>query len=331
MNKLLIVIIFILSFSVFAQDYQVTKIFKNPEAPKGKTYLAVIENKDWHGEAGDRIIIFGKENGKKKYRAFGLGGMDFYEYEGASNSGMDDYYKFEYESKGPGKTLLVTLTAKKGEGKKSTIEYLPYESTGSKSFANEIWKDVQADKKKLRSLDKIQTLSQFKRRLELVTWDYGYIPGDYGYSSDDDDFPIATADLQYEFHISETYKNKMLAKTYIQKNGKDEITKKYREAKYWVKNSDEALEKVEAELEYMYQNDDWDRWDNAEPVFSSYNKVGENLKNDALKDAAKKFLKYEIKNASGFECEDSYYLWETVTWVLVDGSTYTYSPYHECD
>ncbi len=60
-------------------------------------------------------------------------------------------------------------------------------------------------------------------------------------------------------------------------------------------------------------------------------KIVLNFQGKVLRKAANKFVRYEVLNTTGFECEGGVYDWSDVTWILIDGSTYTYSVGTECD
>jgi len=311
------------SFTASADDYKLHAVYKRADAPAGKKYIAVVKEAGY--DQGDWLVVFGNKNGKPYKRAFNFGGSSFYSYDGASNAGTDNFYKMVYKT--PNKeTMELTLTPRReGLGKVYKGTYKLYESEPSKRFAHMIIKEVKAELSRVRELSTINTLKDFKARMNLIEWDFGFS----GYTDDFDyEFPFPTYDLQIEFYFQETLSDKTLAKATIQKDGTDAISKKFRESKKWYSDKDEAAWAVEEIIEQGLQNDDWD-WEVGE--HSAYSTKVTNLKDDVLRKAAKKFVKYEITNSSGFECEDGIYIWESTTWILIDGSTYSYSPGTECD
>ncbi len=312
------------SFNLFAaDDYKLHAVYKSSDAPKSKTYIAVVKESGY--DKSDWLVVFGNKNGKAYKRAFNFGGSSFYSYDGASNSGTDDFYKMVYKT--PNKeTMELTLTPRReGFGKVYQGTYKLYESDASKRFALAMVKEVRDELNRLRSLEEITSLKDFKARLDLVQWDFGFSTNsdDYDY-----EFPFPTYDLQIEFYFQETLSDKALANAEIKADGSDIISKKFKESKTWYKDSDEASYAVETIIEEGLQNDDWD-YEVGE--HSAYRKEAKNITDEVLKKAAKKYVRYEITNTSGFECEDGIYIWESTTWVLVDGSTYSYSPGTECD
>ena len=325
MKTLLLTIFFVLaSFNLFAsEDYKLHAVYKKADAPEGKTYIAVV--KESVSDKSDWLIVFGNKNGKPYKRAFNFGGSSFYSYDGASNSGLDDFYKMVYKT--PNKeTMELTLTPRReGLGKVYQATYKLYESAASKRFAQAMIKEVREELRRVRTLEEITTLADFKARLNLVEWDFGFS----GYTDDyESTFPFPTYDLQIEFYFQETLSDKAFATTLIKEDGSDVISKKFKESKTWYADSDEASYAVETIIEEGLQNDDWD-WEVGE--HSAFRREAKNLADEVLKKAAKNFVLYEITNTSGFECEDGIYIWESTTWVLIDGSTYTYSPGTECD
>jgi hypothetical protein len=114
----------------------------------------------------------------------------------------------------------------------------------------------------------------------------------------------------------------------VRKDGSDELSKKFREGKEWETDTGSALMEVEEDIEAGLSSDDWYY---EVGTYSAYTKKISKFEDKVLAKAAKKFVRYEITNANGFECEGGIYTWKSITWILNDGSTYTYSPGTECD
>lgn len=324
MKSFIGILVMMLSLNLWASNYKIKSIWKNSDAPAGKTYIASVTNTDYDSDAGDWIVVFGTKNGKAVKRAFSLGGMSFYTYDGASNTGKDDFYKMVYHVKGESiKTLSLSLTPIRNFGKSYQIDYQQYESVGSKRFAKKMVEQVLAEKDELRDLSELKTISQFKRRIELVNWDFGF-----GGFYDNNTFPFPTYDLQIEWYFNSTPSSKKLSQTTIRQDGKDILSQKFKEGETWEQDADDALAAVEEDIEAGLNTDDWDY---EVGTYSAFTKKATKFEDAVLAKAAKKFVQYEITNATGFECEDGIYTWESITWILVDGSTYTYSPGTECD
>lgn len=243
MKVIIFTLMALMSLSLSAQEteFKILSIWKNENAPAGKTYLAAVRNEIPYSDAGDWVVIFGNQNNKVKKRAFNLGGFNFYTYDGASNAGTDDFYKMTYKVEG--EKLKVNLKPRRF-GKEQNVTYSQYESTGSKRFANIVIKQVLTEQERVRNATVISTLKDFKKRMNLVQWDFGF-----GAYSDTYEFPFPTYDLQIEFYYQETLSSKKLAKAVFNKEGTDEISKKFREGKKWMKDADEASWAVEEEIE----------------------------------------------------------------------------------
>jgi len=318
MKTILLIICFLaLNLSVSAGEEKL-QIFKNQETEESMRYLVGVNETD--SDSGGWVVIFGRVNGKLVKRSFHLNGMSFYTYEGHEGHGQDEQWNFTLISKDED-NIQLKLTSRL-DRKSKTLKYKRYNSGPALNFAKNVISQVRREHQELRELDRARNISEFKQLLELAVWDHGFLP------SEDKDFPFPTYQLQIEFNLTNTLSDDLMAKTSIVRNGKDPISKMFRQGSKWHKNSALASTMVEDELQDMLngvsEEDD-------PQTQSAFSKVANNLKSTALKNSAKDFVRYEITNASGFVCEDFTVVWESTTWVLTDGSTYTYAPTSECD
>jgi hypothetical protein len=127
--------------------------------------------------------------------------------------------------------------------------------------------------------------------------------------------------------------NKGLAKARINARGTDIITKTFRKGEKWSQSVDAVEEEISTILEHN-RNVRWDSPDHKEvQTYSLYRKgsSAQGFTKQWIKDAAKKFVKYEIQTMSGYDCEGGDYYESDFTWILKDGTTFGYHPTTECD
>jgi hypothetical protein len=321
--KTFLISIVFFNISVSAQsEYSLKSVWKDTSAPEGKTYLAVASMKKNRWSTQDIVLIFGKKAGKLKVRGFSLSGWSFRTREGQKNSSTDDFYKLQTEIVN-GK-ISATMSPKGNWGKTYKMNYTQRDSASSKRFANYALTTLMTQKEQIRSAKELTTLKQFKQRLDLIEWDFDYD------TELDEDFPFPVFELQIEWDYSVKPKNKSLAKAKVSMSGSDAISQMFlEEGQQWAGENVDVLDLAYEEVERIYYNDS-DEYE--EPAyFNSFSTKTTGFTEKVINKAAQKFVKYELRSATGWECEDGIYTWEDITWVLTDGSIYSYSPGTECD
>lgn len=325
MKVLTILFLLGLSSHVFASTYKVASLWKSNNAPSEMQYLATVENTDFYAESGEWLFIFGtNEEGNWIAKPYHLGGMDFYTYENASGNGTDDLYTMQYKVRHD--QLYVSLDPRSTSTEAIKTIYTQYESSDVTTMATQLMNDIAKNHDHLRALPELTTLEQFKKRLKLVVWDYGFsvFPSEY---ENDENFPFLVYDFQIEFFLIDHIADTEFSEAIIEQDGKDVLSQTLRQGKTWHASSNDAVRAVIEEIE----NTNIDPWNYSYIYHSSFSEQVFKMKDSVLKNAAKKFVRYEIVNASAFICEGEISPWEEVTWVLIDGSTYTYTPGTECD
>ncbi len=302
-----IIIPFLAMFQV-AQAYEIKSVWKEESGKAGKQYLVVLKADEYN--AGDSVVIFGKNKTKLSVRSFDLGGMTVYGYEGFDIAGADDFYNLTLTVVEKDQLMTVQLQGSNPKYKHSLV-YRKHDSPKSLEFANEAVTVAYKEFARVDAMIDPKDLNEFKKQLALLKRKLGYGATDNW----DTKVPFPVYDLQIEIYWKQSPANKSFAKEAIRADGTDAISKALRLGNQWL---DEAAvprpEDMDPELAYSY-----------------YREKAKLFEKTNLKKGAEKFIRYEIANAYTFPCEDFFIGYTDWTWVLQDGSTFSYNPSLECD
>lgn len=302
------------SFSASASDYyfKIKTTWKDKNAPAGKTYFAVMEDKEFN--TGTWILIFGNKNGKVKVRRFPI--YSFYTYEGSTEITKDDFYTLKTKIIKSREVMAAELIPSRGT-KNHKMTYKVHNSAASINFAKVAANIALKQIEVITNRKNPKNLREFKEILHLGAASMN----DYDWDSE---VMFPTAYLQIEAYFNDTKPNKTLKTAFIRKDGKDPISKKFRTSKKWY-TADSAIDAIaENYANDVYQEDPYSYYNTKSTGFEGFESIG-------LINGAKKFVRYEIVDIMGLECEDSEYDEKSFTWILTDGSTFTYGQGTECD
>ncbi|MBL6989490.1 MAG: hypothetical protein ISR65_06915 [Bacteriovoracaceae bacterium] len=316
----LLISLLLFNLSVFAQqNFTIESVWKSTTEDSGKRYLAVVRQ-DRGGSDFEFVIIFGNKNGKLKKRVFGLQGMSFYAMPGITLKSSDARGKFELVGIQRDESVEVKL------GATFKTQYKRYKSTRSLSFAKVVTQMALIDKESTLANQNPQTMREFKRILQTLVTYSAFFDHSLEDGTPHENFYYPVYDLQIEFGLTLSNRNRAMAQAEISEDGMDLITKKYRQSSVWYESATVVKDLIDELLARDYYQE--------VPVYSIYRpgKKVEGFTAQWLKDAAAKFVKYEIQNMSGYDCEGGWTIYHSdFTWILADGSTFSYSPLTECD
>jgi len=177
----------------------------------------------------------------------------------------------------------------------------------SEESADAVETAVAGFERKWEAIDAIttpRTLSEFKAMLRLVRRRVGTSGGEAA-----EQLPLHVPDLTIELSWDETPSDAELKTASI-----SAIAKRLK------------IKKWDKEEDVLHGEDNADG-----KVYRFYRENSEAFTQKPFSRGAAKFVRYEIVEASTFACEDFYVEHESYVWVLVDGSTFRYSPGLECD
>ena len=300
-------------------DVLVRKVFVTKDDSGNKKYLAWMDDDRFHPD--DWVILFGYKNGKLKARSFDAGFFLFD--KGDSITVKDAFYKMDLKVVSEKLDLKVKLESLQNPEDSRYKKTLKYKLTDSKKLselakkvAMTIWENFadQLEYTEVKDLDHLKKLLKLYERIGSNT------------SNGVDSIPFPVNSLQIESYFASTPANPKIAaiKKIDTRKGSDLISKTFRDSKKWT------------HPDYIPSGEDWEDTadESGEYAFFSYFNTGRNMEgfeDPLLIKAAKKYVKFEVVNVTGFECEDSYEEDKSFTWIFADGSSFSYSPGLECD
>jgi len=297
-------------------DVDVHFIYENLEPTPGKQFLAVLGQDIFTAESS--ILVFGKKSGKLKVRSFPIN-YYFSTSVGSKESGRDDFYTLRTTVL-LGDKLHVSMKGDTG-GYEYDMTYRRL-SVGDKNDLGQKAADIfyagydrlikNGDPKNLKEL--LSILSLHLRSHE--------------YSPNEDEVALKWS-FQIDYDQIESYYDRrkpssVLAKANIRIDAKDPISKAFNSLGKW------TAEKDLPEPDSVPYDEEVDEY----PIFFTYYKSigqGQGLEPGVIKNGFKKFSRYTIIERQVWECEDTYSWESSFTWLLSDGSSFTYSQGMECD
>jgi hypothetical protein len=313
LQRLAIALAATLSFAGAAEAAGIQSLWKAAEGTPGKQFLAVVQGGDLYN-AEDYLLVFGEKDGRVTSRDF-VTNIGFSDYDGADGRARDDFYTLTWKVVKKSERMKVTLDGATA-GYHYDLDYRISTDAAARKQAEAIIADLTKRWAKLSSGEP-KTVVEFRDLLKLLARSWGYSGAEDSLYAGDA-FPLPVYDLQIEASFWGTPPNAEFAKAKIKADGSDVISRKFRDGKTWL-TTEEMIPDAE------------DRED--DEVFSVWTVAGDENAYflEPFESAVAKFARYQIVNESFFECEDSYYTWRSVTLVLKDGSTFSYSPGTECD
>lgn len=320
----------LLALICFSSQAKIKNILKDTSPGKdGKTYLAFVEDEKFG--TGEWLLLFGNKGKRLSLRSFNISHDYFWMGNvGSDLTAKDSFYQLKFEVVKKDLEGELKLKGAKPGYDYQSIYRLHNDSTSARNFAKHAYSTF------LRGLKKdlfgpLNSLTAFKTRLKTKALQFEAGIYDQGIYDTDTYFGFPVFGLQIEAYFSETPKNSVFKNALIRDNGTDALSKKFRESKTWMNNVD-RYSFLEESLQAIMDADEWDDEAYENLVASSFiSGAAPSLADKELQAAAKKFVRYEISNMRMFECEDGFYEWEDITWVLSDGSTFSYEAGLECD
>lgn len=297
------VVSILVGFNLWAGEPTVYRVYLEKKSTPGKQYLAVID--DGVSDAFS-MIIFGEKKKIKRLRHFDLKEGRFAKLK--TNTGEDVFYRLSYRNNEEDGLLSVELKAKRGKTRYK-LNYIRSRDAAPLKKA-QIAAETYAAYLKRKEEAVPKNLAEFKDLLDRIVKRTNSVS-----IQDLSDYEaIPVFDLQIEASWKKTPADRNLAVEQIDFKKADDRLSRLLEVKRWYSEKTLPIDMKEGETYYAVR-------DLASTGFRAKN----------LKATVGKFVRYEIVGYGSFECEDNHYDFEKITWVLSDGSTYTYEPALECD
>lgn len=300
-------------------DVLARKVFVTEDDSGNKKYLAWMDDDRFHPD--DWLIVFGYKSGKLQVRHFD--GQFFMFRKGEKLSLKETFYQLDLAVTSDKEDITVKLSSLRDPADaryKKTLKYKKVDSQKLSDLAEKAGMMVMDEFERQLDYKQVDSLDHLKKILDL------YERMTSSYDNEFEGIPFPVEDLQIEAYFAKTAPDaEMAAVTRIDTvNGTDAISKKFREGKRW------------SHPDHIPWDSDWERYtiDDGEYQTFTYFNTGrkiEGWQDKLMVEAAKKYVKYEVINVTGFECEDSYINNHSYTWIFIDGSSFSYSPGLECD
>ena len=307
--RLSLIFILLSATRVFAADpaFTIASVWTEHRQTAGKQSLALMAPDKYTGS--DWLLIFGTKNGRPSVRSFVTGVVA--EHDGWTAKGRDDFYDLTY--KVTKDKISIELTDRFGEKTHHRLLYTKADTAANREKASDAVTGLYASFAKLEKIKSPTTLGEFKSLLNLLVRKSDHIA-----AGDDSNYlPLPFYDLEIELHWTVTGPSRLLASVDLKIDQTDDALSKLLKVKKW-RTEDRIPSAKEMDEDSVYS------------FFRKGDRAKE-FKDKALLKGAEAFLKYEVVKASAFQCEGSAIYNAEITWVLQDGSTYTYVPYLECD
>jgi len=293
-----------LSFSLCAfSQVKILSVWKSSDASKDAEFFALLDGKESE-YSGNKVLFFGKKDNQIKIRYFTLNALNFYLNNGSRVKGFDEYGHFDAFVLKARQIINFRFYKENGE-EESGATYHRYSGKTAWQFAQNAVSVLKSRLSEIDALSYPESMTQFKRLLIRAKDLLGFILEDeLGHG-----LPLYEGQTEQEWDA--TMPDEAVRIAQIRMDGVDEISARFREANVWSREEDIPS--------------------NARGVYSYFTKKPRGFIEGPLKAGASDFVKYEVVNARFVSCGRSGIKVEGFTWILKDGSSFSYSPFIECE
>lgn len=303
-------ILFLLTFafqlfsnsSYATENFKIKSLWYSESAPSEKSYFVVLENReDFY--SGDKVIVFGNnDNNDLKYLYYTLFGLNFYTSTGSEFNLLSDSDFISGRVLLNNKVLKVTYKKLTGVDK---YLYKKIDLTQADHLTRKVIVRTKRYLDNVRFLTNLDSLKDFKRKLISIKDRMGHILRNQNYLF------LKVFPKQIEQEWSATPADQRIANASISLDGKDIISRKFKESDNW-------------------HSSDLDNMKLGTEVVSFYTSRPKGFTADFIKKASFEYVKYEIVNMRLINCGQFLRKAASYTWILNDGSSFTYRPFISC-